>query len=1235
MFDRIETADSSVTINGGTIQNFNSTGNGAVFYVFKSNATITINGGTIQNNTGKDSTVVEIDTNYGGSLIINGGTIQNNTATGSAGGVYQVRDGNSLYLYGGTITNNSAPRGGAFYVSSGNANFYIGGNPKVYGNSASVNGGGTDIMLANQSTFEATKDLDNDALLYLFSSTRTNDTVLGTLTNSNDISNVFVDSNNAVGYRQENGQLLIGHKHDGLYYRAWTSTNSLPTASGNYFLVNDVNLTDNQVTAQGANIRLCLNGKTIKQTTAGKNIYRFWGNNTSITIDDCNENPGLLTGVSGSAYPFYMALGDVSHECYLTMNNGRISGNRGTGNGGAIRADKGIAHVTINGGEISDNTSNAGILQVINNASSEVIMNGGKIINNTSNGGNYGFAIEADNKASIKLLGGEISNNICTVENLRGVVKTNGTLTLGGDVVIQNNTANGKTINVSNYTGSRVVDSTNPLTEDAKIGFTSATVPTINTSKTIVAGDYSSYFTSDNDLYTVEFDETNTVLSVIKYTVTLNTNGGTINSGNITAYCYGTGATLPVDVTKPYNSFEGWYDNSEFTGDAVTSIASTASGNKTYYAKWSPDHDHLVDGQEVEWTPWTSANSLPTKTGNYYLTSDVTLTSAQVLAEGATVRLCLDGHTVTQTAANVAIYRFWGNNSTLIIDDCNENPGLLTGVNGNSNANIIYMSADSNHPEYVMNFILDNGRLSGATGSGAAVKVGSGIAHITINDGEISNNSTFGIHASTPNATDETFITINGGKISGNNVNANGSAIRTDKGITHLTINGGEISNNTSNAGIIQIINNANNEIVVNGGSFINNTSKGANYGYVIEADNEASVSLLGGSFTGNTCTVDNIRGVVKTNGTLTLGGNVVVQNNVANGKVVNLTNFAGEMAISTASPLSSQARIGFTPRTAPSARTNRVIVAGDYTNVFTSDNADYLIKYIDDNTVLTVTSTENVGGNLVLSDNIDAEIDFTLEGNVEDYTVSYSFLGQIHDVELTGKDVAIKVDDIFAFQMSDQIIVNVYHKEVLVDTISYSVKSYCKYQIENSSNENLVKLCKATLNYGAAAQSYFNGRSYNGGSYQIDMENLANAGVETTLIDVEKPTNEKTCVGDLGGKVTDVKYTLVVGSNVSMKFYIYTNEDLDLANVQIGCTPAKAVTELKKESTGKYSVKVEGIKAAELGTDFTVTITEGGNTMTITCSPYAYAASKWDANNSLANLCKKLVTYGEAARTY
>ncbi len=87
------------------------------------------------------------------------------------------------------------------------------------------------------------------------------------------------------------------------------------------------------------------------------------------------------------------------------------------------------------------------------------------------------------------------------------------------------------------------------------------------------------------------------------YTVTLNTNGGTINAGEVTSYTYGTGATLPTDVTKDGHTFGGWFDNSGLTGDAVTTISTTATGNKEFWAKWTT----AETGDYLDIVDWTAS----------------------------------------------------------------------------------------------------------------------------------------------------------------------------------------------------------------------------------------------------------------------------------------------------------------------------------------------------------------------------------------------------------------------------------------------------------------------------------------------------------------------------------------------------------------------------------------------------------------------------------------------------
>ena len=108
-------------------------------------------------------------------------------------------------------------------------------------------------------------------------------------------------------------------------------------------------------------------------------------------------------------------------------------------------------------------------------------------------------------------------------------------------------------------------------------------------------GDYFKWLGSDGNLYapgdsvpagvtllTAQWTDT--------YTVTLHLNDGTIANGkDVTEYTYGTGATLPTadDITRAGHTFEGWYEDKNFSGSPVTEISATDTGKKEFYAKWT------------------------------------------------------------------------------------------------------------------------------------------------------------------------------------------------------------------------------------------------------------------------------------------------------------------------------------------------------------------------------------------------------------------------------------------------------------------------------------------------------------------------------------------------------------------------------------------------------------------------------------------------------------------------
>ena len=149
-------------------------------------------------------------------------------------------------------------------------------------------------------------------------------------------------------------------------------------------------------------------------------------------------------------------------------------------------------------------------------------------------------------------------------------------------------------------------------------------------------GDTGSYFMwlgSDGKLYapgaSVPADVTELTVqwTAPTYAVTLHTNDGTINNGNVSGYTYGVGATLPTadDMTYTGHTFKGWYDNESLTGSPVTAIGDTETGNKEYWAKWEINQYTIiydlaggtVEGNPDTYTIKTGAFTLrnPTKSG--------------------------------------------------------------------------------------------------------------------------------------------------------------------------------------------------------------------------------------------------------------------------------------------------------------------------------------------------------------------------------------------------------------------------------------------------------------------------------------------------------------------------------------------------------------------------------------------------------------------------------------------
>ena len=188
----------------------------------------------------------------------------------------------------------------------------------------------------------------------------------------------------------------------------------------------------------------------------------------------------------------------------------------------------------------------------------------------------------------------------------------------------------------------------------------------------------------------------------------------------------------------------------------------------------------------------------------------------------------------------------------------------------------------------------------------------------------------------------------------------------------------------------------------------------------------------------------------------------------------------------------------------------------------------------------------------------------------------------------------------------------------------TYSVKEYADYLLAHTADsEEYAKaapLVKAMLNYGTAAQTYFNvdGTAANSGLSAED-KNLG----DVTMTD---PGFTVTALAD---GVTFEGATLSLKSQTTLSFY-FTGLD---ESTEFSCEGYTA----EKATSGDYLIiRVRGIKAKNLADD--ITLTFGGSTVTYCPMTYCYNVLNDSGNNyseNLINVCKALYRYCEAAKVY
>ena len=139
-----------------------------------------------------------------------------------------------------------------------------------------------------------------------------------------------------------------GWRYNIYTFTPWNRTDSLPTEAGNYYLVNDVELTETWNVPTGWTY-LCLSGKSI--TMKGNGAAISVSTNGKLHLTDCKEADNRIThaeGYAGSGIAISGSSSKVDDEGKVYLYNIKITGNKAEKGGGIYceNADEGSFQVS-------------------------------------------------------------------------------------------------------------------------------------------------------------------------------------------------------------------------------------------------------------------------------------------------------------------------------------------------------------------------------------------------------------------------------------------------------------------------------------------------------------------------------------------------------------------------------------------------------------------------------------------------------------------------------------------------------------------------------------------------------------------------------------------------------------------------------------------------------------------------------------------------------------------------
>jgi hypothetical protein len=287
------------------------------------------------------------------------------------------------------------------------------------------------------------------------------------------------------------------------------------------------------------------------------------------------------------------------------------------------------------------------------------------------------------------------------------------------------------------------------------------------------------------------------------------------------------------------------------------------------------------------------------------------------------------------------------------------------------------------------------------------------------------------------------------------------------------------------------------------------------------------------------------------------------------------------------------------------------------------------------------ITLKDNIDVNyyMEMSDSVfehDAYLEFKIGGRT--YKINASDAAEVNE---NGKTLYKFSCPVNAAQMSDTIETRIVIDNNTKEEYSYSVKEYAS-ELLSKSNEypaETVKLVKALLNYGTAAQTFF---KYNTDNPANGILSDADKAVDAADFDAYKAVIKADSPNGQNKGLSYYGSSLICKSEMTVRHYFILDNGSDINNYKFSYIDTDgyevSLTPKKASDGGVYCVDISGIMACSLDKNYVCRVTgmDSSQIIELNYGPLSYAysvANDKDSSIELKNLMNALYMYSEMAR--